>query len=230
MTDRLQSLRGRRSGRLRRALRAPRGGLPGACSLHASDAGAAAAAAPALPAPAVAAPAAATSLATLLTRHILRDGEIILLVLKPSLWTILFGTLPAIGVALIVMISTGLWAHAHIHIAVEAGLMLIACRAAWAVLGWTGKLYLLTDRRVIRIWGVFNPQIHDVPLRRVARTRLVAGSLERLWRLGSMEIIPDCDRWPWSVWQTVPKPRQVHETICRAVARAKQGGWLNMAS
>ena len=194
--------------------------------MHASDA---AAAAPVAAAPAVYVPAAATSLATLLSRHVLRDGEIILLALKPSLWTILFGTLPAIGIALIVMISARLWAHAHVHIAIEVGLMLMACRAAWAVLAWTGKLYLLTDRRIIRIWGVFNPQVHDVPLRRVARTRLVAGSLERLWRLGSIEIIPDCDRWPWTVWQTVPKPCQVHETICRAVARAKQGGWLNRA-
>ena len=173
---------------------------------------------------AVAAPPATTSMATLLTRHILRDGEIILLILKPSLWTILFGTLPAIGVALIVMISTRLWFAHHVHIGIEIGAMLVACRAAWAILSWAGRLYLLTDLRIVRIAGVFSPQIHDIPLRKVARTRLTAGFRERLWRLGSIEIIPESDQWPWSVWQTIAKPAEVHETVRRSIARAKQGG------
>ena len=174
--------------------------------------------------PAVVAPPATTSMATLLTRHILRDGEIILLILKPSLWTILFGTLPAIGIALIVMISTRLWLPHHVHIGIEVGVMMVACRAAWAVLNWAGRLYLLTDLRIVRIAGVFTPLIHDIPLRKVARTRLTTSFRERLCRLGSIEIIPESDQWPWSVWQTIAKPGEIHETIRRSVARAKQGG------
>lgn len=104
--------------------------------------------------------------------------------------------------------------------------MLVALRAAWAVLSWAGRLYLLTDLRILRINGVFSPQIHDIPLRKVARTRLTTSFRERIWRLGSIEIIPESDQWPWSVWQTIHKPAQVHETICRAIARAKQGGCL----
>src|SRR5207302_1336763 len=97
-------------------------------------------------------------------------------------------------------------------------------RAGWAIVTWSCKLYVLTDLRVLRIWGVFNPQIHDVPLRKVARTRLVSSFHERLWRLGSIEIIPESDQWPWSVWQTIAKPGEAHEIIRRAIARAKQGG------
>jgi hypothetical protein len=174
--------------------------------------------------PIVVAPPATTSMATLLTRHILRDGEIILLILKPSLWTIFFATLPAVGIALIVMISTRLWLPHHVHIGVEAGAMLIACRAAWAVLNWAGRLYLLTDLRIVRIAGVFSPEIHDIPLRKVARTRLTRSFREHVWRLGSIEIIPESDQWPWSVWQTVPRPDEVHDTVRRSIARAKQGG------
>jgi len=90
---------------------AVRGGGPSAvesCSIHGTEAGLAAA-------PVAAPPAVSTSLATLLTRHVLRDGEIILLILKPSLWTILFNSLPAVAAALIVMISTGLWLPHHTH-------------------------------------------------------------------------------------------------------------------
>lgn len=175
-------------------------------------------------APAAVEPAAATSIATLLTRHIVRDGEIILLMIKPSLWTIFFATLPAAGIALIGMIGARLWAQHHVHIAVELGTMLIAGRAGWAILNWIGKLYLLTDMRIVRISGVFTPQIHDIPLRKVARTRVTASFRERLWQLGSIEIIPETDHWPWSAWQTIRKPNQVDEAIRRAVARAKQGG------
>ena len=220
MNDRLKNLRPRRPARQRRTLRAPRGTAcsPVACGFYASDAAGATATAPA------AAPAVVTSTATLLTRHILRDGEIVLLIVKPSLWTIFFNCLPALAVALIVILSTILWAPHHAHLGIEAGFMLVACCAAWAILAWTGRLYLLTDLRIVRIVGIFNPQVHDIPLRKVARTRLVASFHERLWRLGSIEIIPESDHWPWSVWQTIARPRQIHETIVRAIARAKQGG------
>jgi hypothetical protein len=219
MSDRLKGWRLRRTVRGRRGARVARGSFSASPSipLHATEAGAATA-------PAEAPTAVGTSLATLITRHILRDGEIILLLLKPSLWSIVFASMPALAVALIVIISTRLWAPHHAHIGIEAGLLLIAIRTGWAIMSWAGKLYLLTDLRIVRIWGVFNPQIHDIPLRKVARTRLTCGFRERLWRLGSIEIIPESDQWPWSVWQTIASPGRVHETIRRAVARAKQGG------
>lgn len=217
MNERFKNTRIKPFWRSRRSSRLPREFVaPEAFQAVAGDATVAA--------PAVVSPAVATSLATLLTRHIVRDGEIILLILKPSLWTIFFSTLPAIGIGLILIFSTCLWAPHHVHIGIEAGGMLIAARAAWAVLNWAGRLYLLTDLRIVRINGVFSPDIHDIPLRKVARTRLTTSFRERLWRLGSIEIIPETDQWPWSVWQTISKPRQIHETITRAIARAKQGG------
>lgn len=216
MNDRYKTSRIRRFWRSRRGVRPLRATFVAADACQAVVGEAVA--------PTVVEPPAATSIATLLTRHIVRDGEIILLMTKPSLWTIFFGTLPAAGLAVIAIIGARLWAQHHIHISVEAGMMLVAARAGWAMLNWIGKLYLLTDMRIVRISGVFNPQIHDIPLRKVARTRLTASVRERLWRLGSIEIIPESDHWPWSVWQTISRPKEVEETIRRAVSRAKQGG------
>ena len=220
MNERLKGFRLRRPFRTRRSSRGSRGsGYAGESCTMMGDAGVGVAAAPA-----VAPPVVSTSVATLLARHVLRDGEIILLILKPSLWTILFSCIPAIAVALIVMIGAGLSSPNHTHIGVEVGVMLVTVRAGWAVMSWAGKLYLLSDLRIIRISGVFSPQIHDIPLRKVARTRLVRSYHERLFRLGSVEIIPESDQYPWSVWQSVPKPDEVHETIRRTITRAKQGG------
>lgn len=226
MSDRLNGWRPRRLTRSPRGGRAARGGGgygPEACGVYASDAAAAAAAGAPTAAAAAAAPVVSTSMATLLTRHVLRDGEVVLLLLKPSLWTILFASLPAVAGALIVMISTGLWSSRHTHVGVEVGLMLVAARAAWAVMGWAGRVYLLTDMRIVRIAGVFSPLVHDIPLRKVARTRLVTGFHERVFRLGSIEIIPESDHWPWSVWQTIAHPEKIHDVVRRAIAKAKQG-------
>jgi len=221
MKDRLKVVRMRRLARSRRLWRAPRAGVataPLPCPVSATETGGATAAGTPQ------APVAMTSLATLLTRHILRDGEIVLLICRPSLWSIFFSTLPFAAVALILVMSTKLWAPRGLHLAIEIGVMLIACRAGWAVLTWLGRLYLLTDLRVVRISGVFSPQIHDCPLRKVARTRILTSMRERLWRLGSIEIIPESEQYSASVWQMIRKPNDVHETIRRAVARAKQGG------
>ena len=220
MSDRFKNSQVRRFWRGRQGYRAPGAEVLAAerCEAVAADAAGATAA------PAIVAPPVTTATATLLTRHLVRDGEIILLMLKPSLWTILFATLPAIGIALILMFSTCLWAPHHVHIGVEIGTMLVLSRAAWAILTWAGRLYVLTDLRVLRVAGVFVHQIHDIPLRKIARTRLITSFRERLWRLGSIEIIPESDNWPWSVWQTIPKSHEVHEIIRRAIARAKQGG------
>jgi len=223
MNDRLKGWRFRRPARSPRGGRTVRGTAvysSDACGVHASDAAAAAAAA----APAAAAePVVSTSIATLLSRHVLRDGEVVLLLLKPSLWTILFASLPAVAGALIVMISTGLWSARHTHIGVEVGLMLMAVRAGWATMSWAGRVYLLTDLRIVRIAGVFSPQVHDIPLRKVARTRGVTSFHERVFRLGSIEIIPESDHWPWSVWQTIAHPEKIHDVVRRAIAKAKQG-------
>ena len=103
-------------------------------------------------------------------------------------------------------------------------MLLITGRTAWAILSWMGRMYLLTDLRVLRLSGVFTTEIFDCPLRKVARTRLVPTFRERLLRLGSIEFIPSDDQRPCSTWQTIRRPNQVHEQVQRAIARAKQGG------
>jgi hypothetical protein len=47
---------------------------------------------------------------------------------------------------------------------------------------------------------------------------------ERILRLGSIDIVstdPDCG---WAQWQTISRPRQVHEQIVAAIQKARQGG------
>lgn len=161
----------------------------------------------------------------LFSTHILRDGEVVLLILKPSLWFIPFqGALFSAVVLLLAVI--GAIADGHIETSdrffFEAAILLIAARLMWGILQWMGRLYILTDQRILRLAGVLNTDIFDCPLRKVALVRRVATFREKLLALGSIEIYPCDDQRPPAIWQTVARPNDVHAQIVAAISRAKQ--------
>jgi hypothetical protein len=170
-----------------------------------------------------------TSLGALLSGHILRDGEVVLLILKPSLWFIVFSSLRFLAAGLIAVIAAKLWVHnSHAFGSIAyAATFVVAGRAMWAVLQWMGRLYVLTDLRVVRLSGVFNVEILDCALRKVAQTRITRTFREKLWGLGSIEIIPVDDSCPTSTWQTVRKPEEVQAQIQATLDRAKQGAFTS---
>ncbi len=169
----------------------------------------------------------ATSLAMLLTRHVLRDGELVVLILKPSIWFVLLSSLRFIAAVLIVMIAARVFDDrlpygAFVYL--EAGVFLIAGRLMWAALQWTARLYVLTDLRVLRLSGVFNVNIFDCPLRKLAAVRLASTVRERVFGLGSIEIVPMDETSRLGVWQTIARPVQVLEQIEATIRRAKHNG------
>jgi hypothetical protein len=169
----------------------------------------------------------ANPMGAVLARHVLRDGEIVILTLKPSVLFIPFSCLKFCAAVLILMIASQLFNESlphHGRTYLEVGIFVLAVRLVWAFMQWTSKLYILTDLRVITITGVFTTDIFACPLRKVARTRLVYTLKERVLGLGSIEIVPSDEQYPFSLWQTVARARQVQRQVNAAVTRAKQGG------
>jgi len=172
--------------------------------------------APVIPAP--------PSLAALLTGHILRDGEGVMLILKPSLWYVPFQSARFSAAVLIGAIAAILWQGRNPmreRYDLEIAGLLIAGRFMWAILQWMGQLYVLTDLRILRLAGIFTVDVFDCPLRKVARARFITPVNEKLMGLGTIEIIPVDDR-PSAVWQTVNRPREVREQIIAMINRASQ--------
>jgi hypothetical protein len=187
--------------------------------LHAADAGAAGAAGAAVARPA------ASSIGALLASHILREGEVVLMVLKPSLWFIVFTSASFAAITAVLAVALAVLDHRmHDRSYFELAMFLIAGRLMWAILQWIGLLYVLTDMRVLRVIGVFNVDVFDCPLRAVVRTRLVSTVREKLAGVGSIEIIPRDEDMPTAIWQTIPKPTETHERLIAAINRAKQSG------
>lgn len=177
--------------------------------------------------PAVAVP--ANPAAALLAGHVLRDGELVLLMMRPSRWFILLSSIKFLAVVAIVT-ALGVIFHERLRYIgnqpvnriIEAGIFLMAGRIMWAILQWMGRLYILTDMRILALSGVFTVDVFDCPLRRVARTLLEATFKEQLCRIGSITIIPQDEHLPIGVWRMISRPREVHEKILATIARAKQ--------
>ncbi|MGA2584422.1 MAG: PH domain-containing protein [Tepidisphaeraceae bacterium] len=167
----------------------------------------------------------ATSLATLLANHVLRDGELVLLVIKPSLWFIPFNSAVFSAITIICAASLAMLNHRmHDRFYIELAFLVIAGRLIWVTLQWLNRLYILTDLRVLRFSGVFVVDMFDCPLRKVVRTRIVSPPRERFVRVGSIEIIPRDETMPTAVWQTIAKPYEILEQLRAAIKRAKQTG------
>jgi hypothetical protein len=178
--------------------------------------------------PAAASPTAAvTPLGALLARLIVRDGEVVLLVLKPSFWFILLSSLRFIATVAIFAMGAitleGRYNREWFYL--EAAIFLVAGRIMFSVLQWMGRMYVLTDMRVIRLSGVFKLEIFDCALRKVARTQITTSLKERLCGTGSIEITPADETCPPGVWQTIRRPREVHELIVATINKAKHTGY-----
>ena len=167
-----------------------------------------------------------SSMATLLSSHILQDGELVLLILRPSPWFILLSSLRFIAAVLILVIGVKLWGGGvseRVYIDISA--VAIVGRLMLAVLAWMGRLYVLTDLRILRLSGIFTVAVFDCPLRKIARTRLSFPIRERLLGIGSIEIIPADDCGSPTLWAMISRPVEVHETVVAAINRAKQNGF-----
>jgi len=175
--------------------------------------------------------AAVTPLGAMLVRHVLRDGEIVLLVLKPSFWFILLSSLRFIGMVAILALGAIAWEGRNHRewFYIEAAIFLLAGRMMWAVLQWMGRLYVLTDMRVIRLSGVLKLDIFDCALRKIARTQVTSSVKERICATGSIEIFPSDETIASGVWQTIPRPAEVNELINSTINRAKQHGHVAAA-
>ncbi len=167
-----------------------------------------------------------TPLGQLLAGHVLRDGELVLLILRPSRWFILLSSLTFLAATGVLMAVVAIYDDYLRHLSrqyVQLGLFIMMARLMWATLQWMGRLYVLTDMRILTIEGVFSLNVFDCPLRKVARTLLERTFKERVCRVGSIAIVPQDDHMPVGAWRMVASPRRVHETIKATIARARLG-------
>lgn len=162
--------------------------------------------------------------ANMLPADLIRDDEIILLILRPSMWYILFSCTTSLALIAILSLalawlSTVPWSRWSDFHAIELGFALAALRLSWQILEWWNRLYVLTDRRVIRRAGVLRVFVFEAALNRIQHTVVVRGVLERLAGLGTIGFATAGSDTFDAFWVTIRQPFKVHRTVVDAIRR-----------
>lgn len=157
--------------------------------------------------------------------HLLDGGEIIILAIKPSPWSVLLTSARWIGLGLVLAVVAS---SRFIPLSTSAkwylwqlGFWMTCARLAWAMLDWVSRLYVLTDRRIMRIRGVFNVDMFECALSRVQNTYVSLSVGERLTRTGTIGI-QTAGTGAGASWRIVARPLEVHEKLRDAANRSQR--------
>ena len=159
-----------------------------------------------------------------LATDLLADGEIVHLRLKPSLWFVLLVSAPVITLGVILILAGNLQIVAEAPMSMRgiltnAGAWLIGLRLVWALLQWFGRIYILTDRRVIRQRGVLNIQVFECSLDRLQNTFIRTTLVQRILGIGTIFFATAGTGQIEAMWQHITRPAKVHRQIIEAITR-----------
>lgn len=143
---------------------------------------------------------------------------------------------PLVSVVLILAASVGIWKlhgafadevgrgdralYANLHlwssVAAGAGVLLVFLRLVWQTLEWRSRLYILTNKRIIRVAGVLRQHVADAPLRNVQHLTLYRSLRERVFGLGTVGINTSGTAFTEMFWLMQSRPQHVLAEIRRA--------------
>jgi hypothetical protein len=159
---------------------------------------------------------------------LVHDDEVIILLLRPSPLYIVLAS--AGSLVFIAMIAFGLayltklpWVHWTDQQAFGLGIGLACLRLGWQGLEWWSRLYVLTDRRVIRRKGVLRVMLFEAPLRNIAHTGVFTRVRERVFGLGTIGFATAGSDGFEAFWAMIAQPYDVHRTVTQAIERYGRG-------
>lgn len=157
--------------------------------------------------------------------HLLDGGEVVIFAIKPSAWYIPLTSLRwiALGLFLDVLACTHFVPGVTIKWYLwQLGFWIIGARLAWATLEWVSRLYVLTNRRIMRLRGVFNVELFECALCRVQNTYLTLAVGERLTRTGTITFQTAGGPGAEAAWRIIARPLEIHEKLREAIGRANR--------
>lgn len=155
----------------------------------------------------------------------LRDGEIIILSLRPHPLFVLLssaGSLIALVIGLIALhiIASRGWLPIDATMVTTYALVLAMARVLWQFLVWWNEGYILTNLRVIRAGGVLRRFRFEAPLSNIQHLAMVKSIPERIFGLGTIGFATAGTGGVEAAWLMVGKANSVFETVQRTVRNA----------
>lgn len=167
------------------------------------------------------------SRADLLPAQLLDGDEIVIFAIKPSLWFVFFTSVRwLLAMGLVLALSNWLSTIPGVThtLVVKAALALAGARVGFALLQWVSRLYVLTNRRIMRLRGIFNVDLFECRLVNIQNTYLTMNWYERLFSLGSIEFATAGTGGVEVSWTNLNNPMEIHERVRSAIHRAHKGG------
>jgi hypothetical protein len=167
----------------------------------------------------------AERLESALPAELIEDDEVVILLFRPSLLFIPLASLGALLVIAVVALVLALmaakfswipWSETHAY---GLGVVAAAGRLLWQCLEWWCRIYVLTDRRVIRRMGVLRVSVFEAPLRNIQHTSVFRLLRERLFGLGSIGFATAGSDVFDAFWMMVRQPFGVHRAVVEAIRR-----------
>ncbi len=164
----------------------------------------------------------------MLPAELLQPGEVIILLLKPSAWFIVLVPLRFIAVTLLCAALAVLLQRKGYDLGADRydlaliALGVIGVRLFWQVLDWLGRVYVLTDQRIIRIRGVLNVQVFECPLQKVQQTDLILPLMQRFFWLGTIGFATAGTAVHEAYWFMIARPLEVHAKVVETMRRYRR--------
>ena len=101
--------------------------------------------------------------------------------------------------------------------------MALGLRLLWGFLDWANRLYVLTDRRVVRRRGILQVDLFEARLDRIQQTSVLQLVRERTFGLGTIAFATAGTGTLDAVWEAVGDPFRIHGEVARAIDRYGRG-------
>ena len=160
--------------------------------------------------------------------HLLDGGEVVHFAIKPSPWFVLLSSLRWVTAMVLVagLGMTEVVTPSYRTYVLQMAILFAGARLGWAMLEWVSRLYVLTNRRVMSIRGVFRVEMFECTLDRIQNTGLTLSLSERTVRVGTIAIQTAAagSGGGTGFWRMVARPLEVHEKLREAIRRALNRG------
>ena len=159
--------------------------------------------------------------------RLIHEDEEIVLALKPSGFFVVLVSAPFIFAA--AALAAGSYALDSVQVvSLSLNIIYALCLAASLVrmsiacIQWLSRVYVLTNRRVLRVKGVLRVSVFECALARVQNTVLALPLGERLFGMGTIQFSTAGTGLMEAAWTMISKPSEIHEIVVEYVRRAQE--------
>lgn len=160
-----------------------------------------------------------------LPKDILRDDEVVILAMRPSVLFILLASLGGLmaimifTLALALLAATAPWVAWRQEEVFLLGGILISLRLGWQGLEWFNRVYVLTDRRIITRSGVLRVSVYETQLKFIQHTTVLRRIRERACGLGTIGFATAGSDVFDTFWVMIRQPFAVQRIVVDAINR-----------